>query len=243
MARAALFISLGVLWLLCLAWQIQENRTLARLLAQAPVPQPLGRRLLGQARWRSFQFLLTLGGCAFIAGLYDWKLNRPAPPVAAEQAPLGVASSYPPPGLQGELVRLDNAPLAPPGGVALPSSATLQREAQVYALFAPSAGGNQGDLDSLKRRYEELFVQYLFLAHCGLAATEDYQILSTALLKELASLNGPGRLSYDILTAARGTYDEVYAKSVCDTTEAKAGQDRFRRYVDYLRTQQDPLKP
>ena len=87
-------------------------------------------------------------------------------------------------------------------------------------------------LNEIKSRFEGLFVNYQYLQRCGTLAEADYHILNSALMHELTSNNAPARLQYDILTAAQGTYEEIYARSECDEASVATIQEGFRAYMD-----------
>ncbi len=88
----------------------------------------------------------------------------------------------------------------------------------------------QATLNTIKTRYENLFVNYYFHSRCGSATQDDYLLLNTLLLEELASAGAGARMQQNILTAARGSYDEVYAKADC-----KNASPDYRAYLDSVR--------
>jgi hypothetical protein len=87
-------------------------------------------------------------------------------------------------------------------------------------------------LDTLKERYEALYVNYLLLRRCQLTDTSAYHLLNSGLMQELASVNAPSRLQYDIITAARGTYNEIYSRLPCD--QLGDLRTRFQQYVQSI---------
>lgn len=86
-------------------------------------------------------------------------------------------------------------------------------------------------LNKLKADFESLFVTYQFLHKCGITEELDYHILNSTLAHEIASLNAPGRTQYDILTAAKGTYEEIYSRSECSDPSIADMQTKFREYI------------
>ncbi len=96
-----------------------------------------------------------------------------------------------------------------------------------------SAGDKQSGMDAIKKRYEGLLVNYLFLKKCGLIDSQDYHTIISTLAREMASINAPGRMENDILTSAQGSYNEMYSKSSCTGPEIKQLQSQ---YSDYIRT-------
>lgn len=111
------------------------------------------------------------------------------------------------------------------------SSPALNNIAHTYT---PASGleENTEQINQLKANFESLFVTYQYLAKCGLAEEADYHLLNSALVHQMSSLNAPGRIQYDILTAAQGTYDEIYSRSTCDTPDISTMQEQFRNYLN-----------
>ncbi len=95
----------------------------------------------------------------------------------------------------------------------------------------------QAKSDMLKKRYEELLVSYFVLKKCALANATDYHIILSALGHEMASLNAPGRMQYDIINAAKGAYNELYAKNECDEKITTTLSGEFRGYIKALSVQ------
>ena len=94
-----------------------------------------------------------------------------------------------------------------------------------------NATDNQSAMDAIKKRYEGLLVNYLFLKKCGLINAQDYHTIISALAQEMASVNAPGRLEHDIQTAANGSYQEMYAQSSCSGAEIKALHKQYNEYI------------
>lgn len=115
-----------------------------------------------------------------------------------------------------------------------PSVAPITEErGGIESLYNPedSTQGNQSAMDRIKKRYEDLFVNYMFLKKCGKSSEADYHIINSALSQEMASVNAPGRLQYDILTSAQGSYNEMYAQSDCDAPESEALLAQYKDYI------------
>lgn len=92
----------------------------------------------------------------------------------------------------------------------------------------------KSNVDALKTRYEDIFVSYMFLKKCGLSNPSDYQLISNALKQEMIALNAPSRLQYDILTAAQGSYREVYAKNNCNKSDTENTYTQFQKLMQKL---------
>jgi hypothetical protein len=117
-------------------------------------------------------------------------------------------------------------------------AARIETQAQPVTLqdvYDPekSANDSQSEMDGIKKRYEGLIVNYLFLKKCGLINAQDYHTIISALAREMASVNAPGRLEHDIQTAAEGSYKEMYSQSSCNGPEIKQLQEQ---YTDYIKT-------
>lgn len=98
---------------------------------------------------------------------------------------------------------------------------------------APSPEVEQ-KLDALKKQYEDVLVLHFFLAKCGKSTVQDFHTINSNLSQDMASVNAPGRLQYDIMTAAKGSYDAIYAKTPCEGEQAEASEKAFRQYINQL---------
>jgi len=96
----------------------------------------------------------------------------------------------------------------------------------------PEAGDYQTRIDALKKNYEETLVTYFVLKKCGGASDVQYHIITSALSQEMASLNAPGRLQYDILTSALGSYNELYSGNACDEKILVPLREQFKTFID-----------
>lgn len=94
----------------------------------------------------------------------------------------------------------------------------------------------QAELDALKKRFESLFVLFLYMKQCEIADQTDYHIINSSLAQEMASLNAPGRLQYDILTAAKGSYAELYKNASCDTEAIGERKTQYQEYINSLKS-------
>ena len=92
----------------------------------------------------------------------------------------------------------------------------------------------QSKLNVIKSRYEEVLVTHFFLRKCQIAPSSDYHIIMSALAVEMASANAPGRLQYDILTAAKGSFKEMYAKSSCDERTTQSLRESYANYINAI---------
>lgn len=106
----------------------------------------------------------------------------------------------------------------------------------LQGVYNPEEGlsGKQPAMDALKKRYEEILVTHFFLQKCNLASQTNYHIIISSLSQEMASINAPGRLQYDIVTAAQGSYKEVYAQSNCNGENIPNLQSQYSEYIKSL---------
>ena len=106
----------------------------------------------------------------------------------------------------------------------------------VENLYNPeqSTYSNQSSMDALKKRYEEILVTYFFLKKCNRNDALDFHIITSALSQEMASVNAPGRLQHDIVTAAQGSYREMYYNTPCDSQIVEALSKQYKAYIASL---------
>lgn len=109
---------------------------------------------------------------------------------------------------------------------------SASRAAAIDELYDPEQHNKsqQAALDNLKQRYENILITYFFLRRCKEAAPGDYHIIISSLASEMASINAPGRLEYDVVAAAEGSYREVYSRSACKDSQALSTQ-----YTDFIK--------
>lgn len=135
-------------------------------------------------------------------------------------------------------------PVSEPCGVTPPAPMPIACPMPVVAIpkptptmiedvFNPESASDdvRARLDALKKNTEAILVTHLYLKRCGIAAESDFHILMSGLAREMASINAPGRLQHDILTAAKGSYMEIYAKTECSNANIES---LLLGYRDYL---------
>ncbi len=127
--------------------------------------------------------------------------------------------------------KTQNTSPAPP-----PTSSKENEPQDVHDVYNPesSLSGIQPKIDALKKRYEEILVTHFFLKKCELAMPTDYHIIISSLSQEMASMNAPGRLQYDIVTAAQGSYQEMYSMISCDDGNMETLQSQYADYISSL---------
>lgn len=122
-------------------------------------------------------------------------------------------------------------------------SATIppaQPQIPVEEAFEPQEPEAMSRMDAMKKRYEEILVTYFVLQKCGRVKPTDYHVIISALAQEMASLNAPGRLQYDILTSAQGSYRELYAGNPCKDNVIVPLEQQYKVFIDAITTQFTP---
>ncbi|MFO0389891.1 MAG: hypothetical protein ACK502_09285 [Alphaproteobacteria bacterium] len=245
MFGATLILWLGLLGVFswCAYWHVQENKKLSEHWKQTlDENQSLW---LSRFAWsRSIQLLLALACGTLIIVFYSIKLDSAQEkirelsirkPIANNQ-PLSVATpSTQKPAYYPPASTTQAAQTAPQ--VVAPATAPVQPAApNVQDIYTPSSteGDSQSTMDSLKQRYEDMLVIHFFLDRCGKIDKNDYYIIMAALSQDMASVNAPGRMQHDVLTAAQGSYNEMYAKSPCDSVDLSALISQYKAYIEAL---------
>lgn len=86
-------------------------------------------------------------------------------------------------------------------------------------------------MDELKKNYEEMLVTYFLLKKCKVADDTQYHVIVSALSQEMASLDAPGRMQYDILTSAEGSYKELYSNTPCTDPSIEPLKQQFDNFI------------
>ncbi len=249
-------ISTFFIWVLLLAvlgwsiyWHLKENKQLIenwkKTMDQSAVEWH------SRFAWsRSIQLIAALAGCILLIMIYSYKLDstsskydeltlihestirqisQPQPQMprraASQDKPaIPTQPDYYPPSNQ-----VAGAPAATPPAVPVVAPT-------VTDIFTPSetSSDQQTTMDSIKQRYEDILVIYMFLSKCKKAKTEDYYIIMSALSQDMASVNAPGRMQNDVLTAAQGSYEEMYAQSDCSSLDINALHTQYTDYIKAL---------
>ncbi len=229
------------LWLLllsilgfCTWWHVTENRKLESQWRKE-IDTDFASWLVRFAWMRSLQLLVAMACATVVVIAYDWRLaaardevrefaaiksellqlkeDATTPAATAKATSTNTATSYYPP--------VTTAPKTQPSGNT------------VIDVYSPEQTGNdvQAAMDRIKKRYEDILITYFFLNKCNRAQQTDFHIITSALSQEMASVNAPGRLQNDIVTAARGSYREMYAGSSC---QGPGIDTLYTQYVTYV---------
>jgi hypothetical protein len=113
---------------------------------------------------------------------------------------------------------------------------TAEVKTSIADIFGGSSRKNdpQNSIDALKRQYEELLVSYFFLKKCQKAGQKDYPLIINNLQKDMQRLQAPSRLQYDVLTAAQGSYKELYARNSCTQVNTESIAQEYAKYLQML---------
>jgi hypothetical protein len=240
-----------VLWLFLLGilgfcgwWHVTENRKLEAKW-RTDLDENSAIWLTRFAWTRSLQLMAALAVASLVIIVYDWQLRnareetasveklkveldqlrtKPAAAVEKPVSPAAPAASAP--------AQQAAAPAYYPPTAAAPQT---QPQSKIENLYNPEQQGNdaQAALDRIKKRYEDILITYYFLRKCGRVQQTDFHIITSALSQEMASVNAPGRLQNDIVTAARGSYMEMYSASSCEGQGITA---LYTQYINYVNT-------
>ena len=106
----------------------------------------------------------------------------------------------------------------------------------VASVYNPEAAqlSSQAKMDEMKKRYEDILVTYFTLHKCTDISPLDYHVIVSALAQDMASVNAPGRLQFEILTSAQGSYKELYSGNTCDAKTIDPLKEQFRSYIDSM---------
>jgi len=197
-------------------------------------------------RSRTMQLLYILACAMVVILVYNWQLSKAGDALenlntqieTLEQAQQKAATQAPPPQRKATTPAAATAtdsyypPLttqAAPANIA-PAKPTVD---DVYNPEKKS-NGNEAVMDGIKKRYENILVIYMFLKQCNKAGANDYPIILSALAQEMASVNAPGRMQYDIITSAKGSYKEMYSRSSCDDASVAGLHTQYTDYIKAL---------
>lgn len=95
----------------------------------------------------------------------------------------------------------------------------------------------QAMIDWLKQRYENWLITYYYLQKCNLADKNDFDLIRHSLHKELTDLHTEtASVEDNILLAANGSYNELYASASCDDERLKATKTSYDDYMKPFRS-------
>lgn len=232
LVHGQLCVLLALTWLACIAWHSIENRGIKQDLTERKLPPGVIQKIMSVCWARSIQLWIVVTATIAFIIVYQYQLTHKDRLLNTTQKALST---------QTQLLAKTQTTLQELHQTASSKTAEIavsQASEDVAAMF-----NTQGDpstnnvLNTMKQRYEELFINYYFMLRCNNASKTDYHILTSALMREMASVNAPSRLQHDIMTAAKGSYTELYAESPCSGTQTEALATQYRAYVNALAEQ------
>lgn len=94
--------------------------------------------------------------------------------------------------------------------------------------FNEANSKQQAYTDLLKQRYETWIITFYYLKKCNKVTDQDLSTIMTSLRKELATAKADNNVEANIVSAANGSYQEMYSEIPCDDAHinaTKAGYD------------------
>ena len=202
-------------------WHYKENKRLS-------IERP---DIIHFAWWRTIQLLAVLGTYSLIIIGYDWKTTS----LQRQLLPLQQSQQV----ISGRTTQILPNTISPPpeaSAQAKPIATGISNTTPLQDVYNPESSAVEPPsvMDAIKKRYEEILITHFFLRKCNLALPLDYHIIISSLSQEMSSINAPGRLQYDIVTAAQGSYKEMYSKSTCTSDSVRNLQTQYTDYINSL---------
>lgn len=244
---SALAWLLSISFCLILSLHIIENKKLKIYLQQQCKPEP-AKQILRLSWSRTIQLLAVMASSFALIMLYNQQANdkqeqvtsfenliirRNYSNVHADKAAKAMPDHYQNP-MNKNMDKAINAPIERPS--------QLNRENIIQDIFGTETDPSdlQNPIDDIKSRYEELIVTYMIMQKCNRAEASDYQLIMAALQKEIIAAQAPERLQYDILTAAKGSYEELYSGNDCQKPDIDAAAAQYKAYINNLANTNKP---
>ncbi len=190
---------------------------------------------------RSIQLLTIIGFSFVLIALYDWQVREIKDRLESTNSPeeMPVASSD---NINNDVNNDDidtQKNYYPPLIVnTTPADTATKNSIQDIFDIEKDATGSISTINDVKTRYEDLLVTYFILQKCGKTKESDYNLIIASLQKEIAALQAPIRFQYDTITAAKGSYDELYSNNDCEKSDLEATENQYNSYIATLSNQQ-----
>lgn len=192
-------------------WHQHQNKAFHEYIRNKNQRTPLNDRLSQLAYNRSFEILALFFVLILSIVFYDTRVNSIENQLANART---------------ETVALQEEMAAQQAQMAL-----KDKEVQEAIRLSGMDETQQVQLDTLKQEFEGLFINYYMLKKCGLSTTQDFHIMNSALMYRLNTLNAPSGIRQNILDAANGSFQELYAEQECNSAELSTMQDSIRAYL------------
>lgn len=200
-------------------WLAVENRS-GRALLEENKFHPALKTLLHQSRLRSHLFLVLYFMFCITVGAYDIRFEKLSGKVEA------TTSQETPLFAQPMLEIPESESPAPPIPITVTESIFSPASAQASAEMEHTS-----KLDELKVKYEDLIVTYLYLAGCKQATEQEFNTIIYSLDAEMMGLEAAPSLRDNIITAAKGSYQEIYSGSGCDEATLAPTRAGFQAFL------------
>ncbi len=198
---------LVLIWLIIAYWHQHQNEVFHQYIRNANKRTPISDRLSQVAHSRAFEVPAIFFVFILTVLYYDTKLHKIAETYKTNQQNLTL--------MEQEINTLEKA---------------LSETQEALKRHAPPESTELA-LDTLKQKYEELFINYYYLKRCNRILPRDFHLMSAALTHELSMLNAPLIIRKNILSAAKGTHDEMYASMECKEDIALPMQNKIAAYL------------
>jgi hypothetical protein len=196
----------------------------------------------GRARSAIFSVILacitlSLAGYGYLIG------QRQAMQQKAEMSATALTTPLPQPVAQPVAGTADthettSVPSSAVKGTGHHPSLTAAAAPSAPAIITPPADEEtrQYQLDRLKRRYEEILINAMILKKCGLARGDEMAVISGNYLKELASIDPQVDMYPQILSAASGSYEALYAEVECTEESILQLLTDYQQFMEAMRS-------
>lgn len=188
---------------------MQSKSYAARLKAAGREQDALSRKILSLSFDRALQMLFVWGIVLAILVYTDQRLVPLRTQLESLRTELSVA--------QEQLAEDDDGP-------------------QLNVVVEENSEEYQAKLDSIKERFEPLFINYYYLKRCNLTSPDDFHLMNSSLMYELAAINAPAGLRSSILSASKGSHDEIYANASCEPSATAPLKNNVDAYLNSVRT-------
>lgn len=198
--------------LLLLFWHSRQNRAFTAYLDNSKKHSAISRQLSLLARNRSMEVLLLFMTLLLAFIFYDTRVDRLQEQIVTEQAHA----------VMKDILAAQDAA----------EKEDLRLQLQAAKQFTGLDESKQQELDIIKQEFEGLFINYYLLKQCSRTVPEDFHIMHSALLYRLALIGAPASSRQNILDAASGSFQELYATQECDSEAVGAAEKSTRDYLD-----------
>lgn len=229
----------------CIYWHFRENKSVIEYWSESKKLTLKDKAQLTRFAWsRSIQLFGALVALLLIVMIYGIQMNN----LTAELTQLKPPATYYPPAIpqpaEVKASKLEENPKI----VAEPQAETTQLQrrttnmppeqegpkSKVEEVFNPSATDQASYIDALKQQYEDTIILYFIMDRCKHADSSDYSLIMDALRRDMDYAGAPDDLKQHVVTAAQGSYRELYTKNPCNTPTMTQLAKQYREYIHSL---------